>query len=198
MSTKFCPNCGAAVDPDTQFCQNCGAAIGFEEPTTKEPQPEPTVPATEEAIPPPPSAPETQVVYAGFWERLLGYIIDAIAVGIIWAIISAVFLQYYYPPWTVPFGLINWIIAFVYFWAFESRNGQTIGKMALKLRTVDEDSLAVSGLGNYFVNNLSRGVWWIIADFIIGILANSGDPKKRYRILQNLSKTVVISEKETT
>lgn len=186
MSTNYCPNCGAAVDSDAQFCQNCGAAIGFEEPTTKEPQP------------PPPSAPETQIVYAGFWERLLAYIIDAVIIGIIWAIISAVFLQYYYPPWTVPFGLINWLLAFVYFWAFESRNGQTIGKIALKLRTVDEDSLEVSGIGNYFVNNLSRGVWWIIADFIIGILANSGDPKKRLRILQNLSKTVVISEKETT
>ena len=197
MSTNYCPNCGAEVEPDAKFCPNCSAAIGFEEPTAKEPPP-PTVPATEEAIPPPPSAPETQVVYAGFWERLLAFIIDAIAVGIITAIISAVFLQYYYPPWTVPFGLINWLIAFVYFWAFETRNGQTIGKMALKLRTVDEDSLAVSGPGNYFVNNLSRGLWWIIADFIIGILANSGDPKKRLRILQNLSKTVVISEKETT
>jgi uncharacterized RDD family membrane protein YckC len=190
MSTNFCPNCGAAVDPDSQFCQNCGAAIGFEEPTTKEPQPEPTVPT-------PPIAPETIVVYAGFWERLLAFIIDSIAVGIITGIISFVFLQYYFPPWTVPFGLINWLIAFVYFWGFESRNGQTIGKIALKLRTVDEDSLEVSGLGNYFVNNLSRGLWWIIADFIIGILANHGDPKKRFRILQNLSKTVVISEKET-
>ncbi len=197
MSTNFCPNCGVAVDSDAKSCENCGAAIGFEEPTAKEP-PSPTVPATEEAITPPTSAPEAQVVYAGFWERFLAYIIDAIVIGIIWAIISAVFLQYYYPPWTVPFGLINWLIAFVYFWAFETRNGQTIGKMALKLRTVDEDSLVVAGPGSYFVNNLSRGLWWIIVDFIIGILANSGDEKKRLRILQNLSKTVVISEKEIT
>ena len=197
MSTNYCPNCGAAVDPDENFCKDCGAAIGFEEPTAKEPPP-PAVPATEEAIPPPPSAPETQAVYAGFWERFLAYIIDAIVIGIIWVILSAVFLQNYYPPWTVPFGLINWLIAFVYFWAFETRNGQTIGKIALKLRTVDEDSLVVAGPGSYFVNNLSRGLWWIIVDFIIGILANSGDEKKRLRILQNLSKTVVISEKEIT
>jgi uncharacterized RDD family membrane protein YckC len=86
----------------------------------------------------------------------------------------------------------------LYWWLQESYSGQTIGKSALKIRAVDEVSLVKGNIGQYFVNNLSRGSGWIILDFIIGILANSGDPKKRLRILQNLSKTVVISEKEIT
>ena len=49
--------------------------------------------------------------------------------------------------------------------------------------------------GSYFVNNLSRGSGWIIIDLLVGVLVNStSDERKRYRILQNWSKTVVIKE----
>ncbi|GAH50517.1 unnamed protein product, partial [marine sediment metagenome] len=46
--------------------------------------------------------------------------------------------------------------------------------------------------GQYAVNNLARGTVWLLIDFIIGILVNSGEENKRIRILQNLSRTAVI------
>lgn len=84
----------------------------------------------------------------------------------------------------------------MYFFLLEAYNkGQTIGKMALGLRTVDEESLAIATPDKYVINNLLRGTGFKIFDFIIGILVNSGDEKKRLRIMQNISKTVVIKVK---
>lgn len=190
MSVQYCPHCGAALDdPSAKFCPSCGAAIDVAVTPTAETPPPPPPPQTE--VPPPPSAPEEQVVYAGFGERLLAVILDAIIIGFVswigfFAIIGSA-MNYLGLG-----GLFAWLLAFLYFWALESFNkGQTIGKIALKIRTVDEYSFEPATPGNLVVNNLSRA-WWIILDFIIGILANSGDEKKRLRILQNLSKTVVI------
>ncbi len=190
MSVQYCPHCSAALDdPSAKFCPSCGAAIDVAvTPTAEAPPPPPT------EVPPPPSAPEEQVVYAGFGERLLAFIFDAIIIAVVswigfFAIIGSA-MNYFGLG-----GLFAWLLAFLYFWALESFNsGQTIGKLALKLRTVDEYSLTPATPGNLVINNLSRGWWVIILDFIIGILANSGDEKKRLRILQNLSKTVVIKE----
>jgi len=187
---QYCPHCGTALDdPSAKFCPNCGAAIDVAVTPTAEAPPPPPPPQTE--VPPPPSAPEEQVVYAGFVDRLLAVILDAIIIGFVswigfFAIIGSA-MNYFGLG-----GLFAWLLAFLYFWALESFNeGQTIGKIALKIRTVDEYSFEPATPGNLVVNNLSRA-WWIILDFIIGILANRGDEKKRLRILQNLSKTVVI------
>jgi uncharacterized RDD family membrane protein YckC len=191
MSVQYCPHCGASIDdPSTKFCPHCGSAIDLAVTPTAEAPPPPPPPPT--AVPPPPSATEEQVVYAGFGERLLAFIIDVILIGIIsWIGFFAIIGH------TMNYlgfgGLFTWLLAFLYFWALEAfNNGQTIGKMALKIRTVGEYSLTPATPGNLVINNLSRGWWVIILDFIIGILANSGDEKKRLRILQNLSKTVVI------
>ena len=190
MSVQYCPHCGTALDdPSAKFCPNCGASVDVAVTPTKEVTPPPPPPPTE--VPPLPS-PQALVEYAGFWERLLAFILDVIIIGIVswigfFALIGGVM------DYLGLSGLFSWLLAFLYFWALESFNkGQTIGKIALKLRTVDEYSLEPATPGNLVINNLSRGFWGIILDFLIGILANRGDVQKRLRILQNLSKTVVI------
>jgi len=190
VSVQYCPHCGTALDdPSAKFCPNCGASVDVAVTPTKEVTPPPPPPPTE--VPPLPS-PQALVEYAGFWERLLAFILDVIIIGIVswigfFAIIGSA-MDYFGLS-----GLFSWLLAFLYFWALESFNkGQTIGKIALKLRTVDEYSLEPATPGNLVINNLSRGFWGIILDFLIGILANRGDVQKRLRILQNLSKTVVI------
>jgi len=142
------------------------------------------------------------VTYGGFWPRLVAIIIDGIIIAIVsWVISFLIFLPFYiYHPfrideWTYTFPF-DWLIGFLYFWLMETYNkGQTLGKAALSLRTVDEKTLESSTVGSYAINNLLKGGALLIIDFIVGIIKNSGEPEKRLRIMQNASKTVVISTK---
>ncbi|MFX1358334.1 MAG: RDD family protein, partial [Promethearchaeota archaeon] len=93
----------------------------------------------------------------------------------------------------------NFLIGFCYFWLLEAFNkGQTVGKLALKLRTVDENSLEITTPAQYAINNISKATGFLILDVIIGILINSSaeEPaRKRLRLTQNLARTAVIAEK---
>src|SRR5262249_46579630 len=73
---------------------------------------------------------------AGFWRRLVAYIIDAIVVGVISGVITAIL--------RVPAndatglstrsGLISLVVGVLYFGYLWSRNGQSLGYMALGIR----------------------------------------------------------------
>jgi uncharacterized RDD family membrane protein YckC len=185
MAATYCPECGSYIEePGTQFCPNCGASLPAVVPTKEELQPQPT------EVPPPPTPSVPVATYGEIGERLVAYIVDALIIGAISAIIVfPIFNGYYVSLW-----FVSWLLGFLYFWILESfNNGQTLGKKLLNLRTVDEVSLEVAEAGSYFVNNLSRGSGWIIIDLLVGLIVNStSDERKRYRILQNWSKTVVI------
>jgi len=185
MSAVYCPDCGSHIEePGTQFCPSCGASLPAIEPTAEEPKPQPT------EVPPPPTPSVPAARYGELGERLVAYIIDAVIIWFITAIIVFPLFGGYYVSWWI----VSWLLGFLYFWILESfNNGQTLGKKLLNLRTVDEVSLEVAESGSYFVNNLSRGSGWIIIDLLVGLIVNStSDERKRYRILQNWSKTVVI------
>lgn len=197
MSLKFCPKCGNKLEPDSQFCDTCGADLR----TRKEvSEVTPTVktepPKTVEKVTP------SGVVYGDFIPRLVAIIIDGIIISIIsWVISFLIFLPFFfYHPfrireWWYTFSF-DWLIGFLYFWLMESYNdGQTLGKAALNLRTVDENTLEPTDLAKYAVNNLLKGSWLLLLDFLIGIIINSGEPNKRLRFMQNASGTVVISTK---
>jgi len=188
MSENFCPSCGAKLEPGAKFCPACGHEMSASEISkTKVSQPQATVQKPAEIIKGP-------HIYAGFWERFFAYLIDMIIIGVIGFSIP---YRWGYDFLALDYlffnDLLNWVIGFLYFFVLEAFNkGQTIGKIALHLRTVDEESLDVATAGQYAVNNLARGTGWLLIDFIIGILVNSGKEDKRIRILQNLSRTVVI------
>ena len=67
--------------------------------------------------------------------------------------------------------------------------------MAMKIKTVDEKTLSAATTKNYAINNIFKSSPFLILDFIIGIIKNSGDSKRRIRIMQNTSETVVINAK---
>ncbi|MFX1599887.1 MAG: RDD family protein [Promethearchaeota archaeon] len=196
LSLKFCPNCGNELEPNATFCHSCGAEL-----KTKKQVPETgTIPISTEAPAKPKVSPET-VEYAGFIARLIALIIDSIIIGIIGSTLSFII----FAPW-IPFNIFDpfggwwsisfpfdWLLGFLYHWGLEAHNsGQTVGKMALKIRTVDEKTLGLATSGNYAVNNLFKSSPFLILDLIIGVIKNSGDPKQRLRIMQNASETVVI------
>jgi len=199
LSLKFCPKCGVKLEePDSIYCVSCGANLGTRknaaETTSYETVPEKK--AQQAKI-----ASET-VDYGDFWPRLVALIIDGIIIGIIGSVLSLIIFVTWIPfnifnPlgggwWTVSFPF-DWLIGFIYSWALETNNnGQTVGKMAMHLRTVDEHTFGQASSGHYAINNLLKPSGLLILDLILGFLKNSGDPKKRYRIMQNVSETVVI------
>lgn len=202
MSIKYCPECGSEVDPDSRYCGTCGATLKDRMKTADSSPPiKIEQPAEREQIQPAVKVQPAGANYAGFWERFVAWIIDIIIIGIItWIIttaagISTGLMNIFSPVYYIN-GLIEFAIGFVYFWGLESMNGgQTLGKMALKLRTVDETTLNPTTAGKYAINNLAKPSPFLLLDLIIGVLINSGDSKNRYRLLQNLSETVVIKEK---
>lgn len=192
MVVKYCPACGAELDPDTRFCSSCGIDLveraqksEFEPPKTIVSAPQQQIPVTT-----PITVSEGGIEYGEFGERLIAIIIDGIIIGIISFILINIL------DWFLG-SLIGYVIGLLYFWILEAyNNGQTLGKMAMKLRTVNETTLDVASAGDYLVNNLLKGsIVLLVIDFIIGIISNSGDPKNRLRIMQNASKTVVIKGK---
>ncbi len=91
------------------------------------------------------------VEYAGFWIRLLAYIIDWMIIGIVNAILSGIFWMLTFPIWAwswmvdrgemaISFWPANFLaLAAAYFICFWARRGETPGMMALKIRAVHAD-----------------------------------------------------------
>jgi len=111
-----------------------------------------------------------QVAYGGFWIRVVAYIIDGIVLGIVSAILLAVFgrsmmsaadLEHYDPT----LNLVSFILGWLYFALFESSaRGATPGKMALGLRVVTGDGQRLSFLnatGRYFAKIISAMILFI-------------------------------------
>ena len=195
MSKKnFCPKCGNELEENAKFCNSCGDDLSSPVKVSSVAPIQSSVKKTQATTP-------GGVQYANLVPRLIALIIDGIIIGLISSPLSWVLLPYnILNPLNIAFSWLNnliaYIIGFVYFWGLESYNrGQTLGKMAMKLRTVDATTLQVAEPGNNAINNLAKPSALLILDFIIGVLSNSGDKTKRIRLLQNLSGTVVISEK---
>jgi uncharacterized RDD family membrane protein YckC len=197
MGLKYCPRCGGQLEENADFCNYCGEDLK-ERKLMQKNQPSITPQISQKSVISTPISQEIPIVekkemtraeYASFLPRFAACLIDVIILG------SACFffLLFLYP--IGPIVLIGVpLIIFFYFWLLEILNkGQTVGKIALKLRTVDAKTLEPSKPVYYLVNNLLKCVPFLfLLDLIIGLLVNIKDTKKRRRIMQNASKTVVI------
>jgi len=190
LSLKFCPSCGEKLEEDSKFCNSCGSDLKSHLETPG------SIPA--QSISAKKTGTPGGVVYADFWPRFVAIIIDGIIISLIGSSISWIIDPFnILDPWGIAFNwlnnLISYVIGFIYFWSLESyNNGQTLGKMAMKLRTVDANTFQVADPGKNAINNLAKPSGFLILDLIIGLISNSGDPQKRIRILQSISETAVI------
>jgi uncharacterized RDD family membrane protein YckC len=74
----FCSNCGRANADGSAFCIQCGRPLAV------------GVPAPVPAIPLPAAAAGPQLFYAGFWLRLVAYLIDLVILGVVWGALIVV------------------------------------------------------------------------------------------------------------
>ena len=196
-SSFQCPQCGGPVAYTASSCPQCGyspqsAELGPPPPPAYPPSPSWGVPPPQQGPtlggpqptgwPQPPAgapsggwAQQTQVgpapglVYGGFWIRLVAYIIDAILLGIVEAILMSALK---------PTGQgIAGIIGIVYFIGLWGTTGQTVGMMPFGLRVVRNSDGGKLGWDNAILRFIGLIVSFLA--IFIGVIWVAFDSRKR-------------------
>ncbi len=146
MFSVKCANCNQENPPEARFCGTCGFPLAS--------------PPSEVAVAPPLAPPvaiaAVPAEYIGFWVRFGAFLIDAlivlIAVGLLQSIPFILFgyIFGFYSPYSLAFLLL---VPLAYFVLFTGLRGQTLGKMALKIKVVDSQG-EVPGIGRALVREV--------------------------------------------
>jgi uncharacterized RDD family membrane protein YckC len=207
VDQELCKSCGTPASPGAQFCESCGAPLTegvtpSQPETLLQPQPEqfgePQEPAAYQGSQAPP------LQYKSVGIRFVAILIDSIIIGIIGSIVTlplgamtavsvnqetgAISIPTVY--WTAV--IIELVIAFLYFTILEGRYGQTVGKIALKLKVLKEDGSPIN-YGDAAIRTILRVVDEIpfIVPYLLGaILIWSSDRKQR--LGDRVAHTVVV------
>ena len=182
----FCPKCGTQLADDAAFCTSCGQAVQ-RIPSAAYPSPAAPPPLQPQAVEQQPAqnvwqtrATSQPVAYAGFWLRLVAYIIDAIILGMAGVIaffplfranIHAFTTQ---NPWEVytsmsrplfAIRLLALMLGWIYYASMESSSWQaTLGKKILGLKVTD-----LAGNRITFARASGRFFGKILSGMILGI-----------------------------
>jgi len=136
---------------------------------------------------------DPDIEYADFVQRAFAWLIDIIIVIIITSPLS-MFLNF--GSLFLLTNLYNFALGFLYFWLLETfNNGQTLGKMILKIRSVNEENFEVAEPAMYALNSLTKASGFLVLDVIFGILFYFSDQDSNRNILrisQRLAHVVVI------
>ena len=196
MASKFCAVCGNENDSTNQFCEGCGTTFSVSEtPSTPE-----VSTADSQATP------ETlEVIYADDGNRFIAFIIDSVLFGIAGKLFGLMFGLPFLDRLTLDFVIDSWpvaIIGFLYLFLLEAFNGgQTLGKMVMKIKTVDAETLGDISQAQAAVHSSGKA-FFLLIDIIVGALTKEDKEdfslreKNTIRILQRVSKTSVIKLQE--
>ena len=144
----FCPSCGTR-NPDTaNFCLKCGTQL----PVSANRGIAAVSPAESGMVT---VAPQQR--YAGFWIRFFAALVDAVIVGILQLIAGWLGAAITSPLW-----LVLTALGVAYYVSFTAWRGQTIGKMLLEIKVLDERG-NIPGIGKAFIRE-------VIGKFISGIV----------------------------
>lgn len=155
----ICPECGKENNDQARACQKCGTNLHDGAEPNAQPAPD---------------------VYAGFWDRVVAYVIDlGILVGISFVIIfvptyepfvtffnDLTFIPLYTPGTEFAVTLISWI----YFASFESSTRQaTIGKLIVGITVIDvnRDRISFGTATIRYFSKILSGLLLLIGFFMI-------------------------------
>jgi len=184
--TKFCPNCGNELRGMGVYCVYCGMELQ----TRRLPEQKASMRMETKKFP-------QEQEYAKTFDRLVALIIDNIIISIFVGIITLAITGPFWWPFafgdSIIWNSLYFPFAILYFFLTETYNGQTVGKRAMKLKTVDEATLQSPLPKQHFINNLTKAMGPLfLIDIFVGYISNDGNPKNQIRYTQQLSKTVVI------
>jgi uncharacterized RDD family membrane protein YckC len=169
----FCKKCGAELPEGASFCPKCGTAVVMEE------------------------APALKLAFWG--ERFVAWLIDVVILGVIVGTLGLLIWWLAAQPFTWVPGWPSWlpffnvgpggVIYFIYWMFMEGAYGQSIGKMIMRIRVTRLDGspigmahAALESVGKAFLLPLDCLLGWILY------------PRRRQRIFNYLSETIVIRE----
>ena len=168
QSTHFCPICGFKNTVGAKFCEGCGGSLQSS-PDGEEFQSTTTVEMASNT----PSEAPSNVIYAEFGDRLVAFFID----GLVFQVITSFFGLIFGRNWVFGLGT-SWtdsvpsiFFGFLYFFLFEAYNhGQTLGKMAMKLRTVDDQTFQEPTPSQAALHSIGQNIALFFDLVIMGVL----------------------------
>ncbi len=175
----YCIHCGKELTREAQFCPNCGAPV--QSTSVSPPLSTPTAP--------PASYKEMGrgIVLASWGERFIAWLIDVIIVGAVVGLLNLPGLNIPVIPF-VTFGSRD-LTQFLYWMFMEGFTGQSIGKMAMRLKVTRTDGspatyseAAIESFGKAFLLPIDCIIGWIFESC----------KEKRQRLFNMLVNTIVI------
>jgi uncharacterized RDD family membrane protein YckC len=193
VEEEKCAQCGTPAVSDAKFCESCGAPLA----AASQPveglaiaQPAPTY-----------GAQGAEMQYQGVGIRFVAILIDGIILGIIYYILFALFgasaITFDATTNTISIAstyyaliALELVIVFLYFTLLEGHGGQTVGKMAVKLRVVREVDGSPIDYGAAAVRTVLLIIDGLFAFLIGAILIWTSD--KKQRLGDRVAHTVVV------
>ena len=200
MNENQCAQCGSSASPGAKYCESCGAPLAVQTAQTAQP-----TFAPESGYQVPRSyVPHIAPPYQGVAIRFVAILIDTIIIAIIGGILSAPFNALAVitnsasgtvtvSPAGAIGGLVSLAVFVLYFTLFEGHYGQTVGKMAVRIKVVRETDGAPIDYSEAAVRAILRFLDLIpcIIPYLLGaILIWSSEEKQR--LGDRVAHTVVI------
>lgn len=177
---SYCKKCGNELSEEAKYCYICGTS------------------ATEEVTPSfaAPAAAQPSGLKLALWgERFVAWLIDAIIVGVVVAILGLFRLLAGlalpgWPNWLPFFNLnVGGVLYFLYWMVMDGAYGQSFGKMIMRLKITRLDGSQI-GMGNAALESVGKA-FLLPLDCLLGWIFY---PKKKQRIFNYISETIVIKE----
>lgn len=186
---RYCPACGSRVQHNGVYCSSCGFKAGGNTEEKESADNYQNQDSAENYQSQETSQITPVVKYADLGERFLALLIDGLIISALMSIIG-IFIGF--GGWTR--NSVNILVGFLYFVLFEARNnGQTLGKIAVHIRTVDTATLGSITPAQAAIHVVGK-VFFLPIDVFLGLITKDSKPSDyhKYRITQNISNTSVV------
>ena len=200
MNESQCEHYGTPASRGAKYCQGCGAPLGTQPAQTVQPS---FAPASGYQAPRS-YVPHAAPPYQGVAIRFVAILIDTIIIAIIGGILSAPFNALTIIPnsasgtatislATAVGGLVSLAVFVLYFTLLEGHYGQTVGKMAVKIKVVREVDSAPIDYSEAAVRTILRFLDLIpfIIPYLLGALLIWSSEEKQ-RLGDRVAHTVVL------
>ena len=200
MNENQCARCGTPASPGAKYCESCGAPLG----TQPAQAVQPTFAPASGYQAPRTYVPHVAPPYQGVAIRFVAILIDTIIIAIIGGILSISFNALAVitnsPSGTVTVspasavgGLVSLAVFVLYFTLLEGHYGQTVGKMAVKIKVVREADGAPIDYSEAAVRTILRFLDLIpyIIPYLLGATLIWSSDKKQ-RLGDRVARTVVV------